>query len=209
MRKWNPNSRSPEGSRSGNPIGVHEGYSVTRRPEGYSFFVVNVSAQNIPKVFLLLATRVGEPGFVTIEVGTHRDEETKLRRKDTDPLHKDAYYCDGLTRVAAANIFRKYEALLVNDGGVNFGYGSHKGHDEVFIAAYKIFLIYADEPEKYRSALAQLGFEEKPKLKTVWDTFTKSSPGTRTVLQDVPVTIWDMIEELKGSGLRFAERREE
>ncbi len=190
----------PKGITVNTPNGIHEGYSVTHKPEGYSFFVINVSAEHIPKVFLLLAAQVNEPGFLTLEVGTHRDVEAQLRRKETDPLHKNVYYCDGLTRAAVADIFQKYETLLTNDGGVSFGYGSHKGHDEVFVAAYKIFHIYADEPEKYRTTLAQLGFAEEPQLTTVWDTFTKTSPGTRTVLRDGPITIWNMIEELKGKG---------
>ena len=144
----------PRGITVSTPNDIHEGYSVTHRPEGYSFFVMNVSVEHIPKVFLSLATQVKEPGFLTLEVGTHRDVEAQLRRKDIDPLHKDVYYCDGLTRAAVADIFRRYETLLTNDGGVSFGYGSHKGHDEVFVAAYKIFHIYADDPEKYRTTLA-------------------------------------------------------
>lgn len=199
----------PRGITISTPNDIHEGYSVTRRPEGYSFFLMNVSAERIPNVFLSLAALVKEPGFLTLEVGTHRDVDTQLRRKDTDPYHKDVYYRDGLTQAAVAGIFRKYETLLVNDGGVSFGYGSHTGHDEVFVAAYKIFHIYADEPEKYRTALAQLGLVEEPQLTTVWDTFTRSSPGSRTVLLEGPVTIWNMIDELKSNGLRFAERRED
>ena len=191
------------------PEGIHEAYSVKWRDAGHYVFTVNVSTERIPEVFAALVAQIPEPGYLLLEVGTHKDEENKLRRKDTDPYHKDVHYLDGIGKKEALAVFREYESLLVNDGGVNFGFGSHGKMDEVFVGPYKILYVYAAEKESFETALTDLGFSEEPIVRTVWDTFTPSSPGQRQVLTDAPVTIWDMIEKLKEKGLRFAERRED
>jgi hypothetical protein len=131
----------------------------------------------------------------------------RLRKGSSDPFHRDVYYLDGLTWPVADGIFTSYEVLLTHDGEANFGYGSHTGHDEVLVGAYKIFYVYADNAEKYQVALQEMGFQETPQVKTVWHTFTQQSPGRRNVLTDANPTIWQMAEELKEKGLYLAERR--
>jgi hypothetical protein len=188
--------------------GVHECYSV-RPVKDYYVFTINVSAEHIPAVFLRLAELPPQPVFFTLEVGTHADEEGKLRKSPSDPFHKDVYYLDGLSSADAHRTFEKYERLLTHDGGVSFGIGSHQKNDEVFVGAYKLFSIYTVEPNKYRDAFASLGFQEEPQIRTVWQNFNPSSPGQRSVLKGEPITIWQMIDDLKIHGLRLAERRED
>lgn len=190
--------------------GIHEGYSV-KAANGYHVITINVSAEKIADVFLRLAELPREPVFLTIEVGTHKDEEAALRKTDSDPFHNDVYYIDGLSLSAAREIVKKYSTILVQDGCVEFGIGSHgkDSHDEVFVNGYKIFYVYAVDPEKYLKALVSLGFQEEPQIRTVWDTFTPPTPGKRNVLTDAETTIWGMIEELKKQGLYLAERRED
>lgn len=189
--------------------GVHEGYSV-RPADGYVAFTINVSAPNIPATFLRLSALPQEPVFLTVEVGTHRDVEATLRKTPADPFHTDVYYLDGLSHDAARGVFRSYERLLTHDGGVKFGVGSHATrHDEVFVDGYKVFAVYTVEPEKYRAALTTLGLREEPAIKTVWQTFTRESPGKRRVLSGGGKTIWEMVKELKGRGMYLAERRED
>jgi hypothetical protein len=188
---------------------VHEGYSENAA-DGYTVFTINVSAPKIPSTFLQLAQLPKPPVFFTIEVGTHRDVETTLRKTDAAPFHEDVYYLDGLSQHDALKVFGAYDRLLSHDGGVKFGIGSHATkHDEVFLDGYKVFHVYTTEPEKYRTVLATLGFRQEPKLKTVWQTFTRESPGKRGVLKGSPKTIWEMVEELKKQGLYLAERRED
>jgi hypothetical protein len=190
-------------------IGIHEGYSV-RAAEGFSVFTINVSAPNIPTMFLQLSQLVQEPVFFVIEVGTHRDVEATLRKNDADPFHTDVYYLDGLSQKAAQSLFQKYDQLLTHDGGVKFGIGSHvTKHDEVFVDGYKVFSVYTIEPQKYHEALTNQGFDEKSKIKTVWNTFTKETPGSRSVLKGGARTIYDMIEELKKEGLYLSGRRDD
>ena len=200
-----------KGCEAGSLEGIHESYSVDAA-KGYSVFTINVPAENIPTVFLRLVEETKEPVFFLIEVGTHRDEEATLRKTDADPLHKDVYYLDGLSPEKARDIFARYKDILVDDGGVTFGIGSHGKppfQDEVFVGPYKILYVYASEPEKYTTALEKLGFQKEAKIKTVWDTFTKDTPGKRNVLTGAKKTIWQMIDELKKEGLYLAERRED
>ena len=200
-----------KGCEAGSLEGIHEGYSVDAA-KGYSVFTINVSAENIPTVLLRLVEEIRGPVFFLIEVGTHRDEEAKPRKKDSDPFHKDVYYLDGLSPEKARDIFVRYRDVLVDDGGVTFGIGSHGKppfQDEVFVGPYKVLYVYASEPGKYTNALEKLGFRKEAKIKTVWDTFTTDTPGKRNVLTGAKTTIWQMIEELTKEGLYLAERRED
>lgn len=188
--------------------GIHEGYSAKLAPKGHTVFTVNVSADRVDTVFRRLSSEVSDPGFLLLEVGTHESVEKTLRKSPTDPLHKDVYYLDSLTHERLLRILDRHVEVLVHDGGINFGFGGSSGVDEVFVGSYKIVYIYSDAPEKYVHALDDLGFKREPQIKTVWDNFTQQSPGSRQVL-DVEPTIWDVIEELKETGLYFAERRDD
>jgi hypothetical protein len=190
-----------------NPAGIHEAYSLQKTARGFWLFQINVSASHIPTVFKRLIAEVPTPGYLIVETPTIESEEVKLRKTPADPFHKDVFYWNGISTEQALTSFTNYEEILVNDGGVNIGFGSHSGIDEVFIGAYKIFEVYANNPEKFQQALTQLGLKEEPKIKTVWDTFTQSAPGTRQALTGQLKTKWDMLTELKAQGLQFAERR--
>ena len=200
----------PRGIEIENLDGIREGYSVSLSEGGFHVFTINVSANNILRVFTRLAAEVKQPGFLLLESGTHQDIEKQLRKNETDPFHRDVYYLDGLRWADADEIVDSYSELLVHDGEINFGFGSHDGHDEVFVGPYKVFSIYADQPEKYIAALTELQILRVDRLKTVWENFTPESPGRRKVLTgDSGTTIWDMIGELKQRGLYLAERRED
>ena len=187
--------------------GIREAYSTEVSTRGHTVFTVNVSAERLELVFRRLSSEVVEPGFFLLETGTPEAVEKELRRSSTDPLHKDVRYLDDISYQDLVQILRRYGDLLVHDGGVNFGFGSGTGIDEVFVGPYKVLQIYADDPQKYILALSDLGLERDPELRTVWSNFTRENPGTRQVLTDVETTIWDMIGELEREGLYFAERR--
>jgi hypothetical protein len=201
--------RLPRGIQVADLSGIHEAYSVTVAQDGYHVFTVNVSAENIHRVFCRLAAEVNEPAFLLLETGTHRDIEQQLRKSPTDPLHKDVYYLDGLPWGNAKSIVDTYSELLTHDGMINFGFGSRDGHDEVFVGPYKIFTIYADKPARYELILNELGMTKVDRIKTIWDNITEHAPGQRLALTDAKPTIWDMIDELKEKGLYLAERRED
>ncbi|MGW8179092.1 MAG: hypothetical protein ACWGQW_10055, partial [bacterium] len=197
----------PDGIEITSLKGIHEGYSESLADDGYYIFTINVSADNISRYFLTLSELVKEPAFFLVEMGLNESEERQLRHKETDPFHKAIYYLDGIDFKKAEAFFLTHERLLVHDGMVNFGFGSHQGHDEVFVGGYKTFTIYADSPEKYRSALAELGVPVVSGIRTVWDNFNQNSPGRRNALQEKP-NIWDMLEQMKSEGFYRAETRE-
>lgn len=199
----------PKGIQVANLSGIREAYGITVAPDGYHVFTVNVSAENIHRVFCRLAAEVNQPAFLLLETGTHRDVEAQLRKNNADPLHKDVYYLDGQKWPSAKSILDTYTELFTHDGQLSYGFGSHEGHDEVFVGPYKIFTIYADDPAKYETALAELGIGKVERVKTVWDNFTQGSPGKRNALTEATPTIWEMIEKLKQQGLYLAERRED
>jgi hypothetical protein len=199
----------PRGIQVADLTGIREGYSVAASQDGYHVFTINVSAEKIHPVFCRLAALVDEPGFLLLEVGTHRDIEQTLRKSDTDPFHRDVYYLDDQRWTDVNPIVDTFSTLLAHDGGLNLGFGSHEGHDEVFVGPYKIFTIYADNPKKYEAVLDELGYAKAERIRTVWDNFTHDSPGSRNVLTDAQPTIWEMVEQLKPKELYFADRRED
>lgn len=188
--------------------GISEGYAVEAVPAGYSVFTGNVSAERLPGVFRALSKEVGGRGFFILETGSHRDVEAMLRTKPSDPWHKDVFYLDGITRERLLELLEEHERNLIHDGGVNFGFGSHEGRDEVFVGPYKIVYIYAEAPAKYQKALERLGYPKRETLRTVWDTFGPDTPGRREILKDAKPTRWE-IDALKEQGMYFAERRED
>lgn len=130
----------PRGIEIADLSGIREAYSISKTEDGYYALTINVSAERIEPVFARLASEVKPPAFLLLETGTHRDVEKELRKNDTDPLHKDVYYLDGQTWADAKAKLAAYTHLLTHDGGINFGFGSHEGHDEIFVGPYKIFL---------------------------------------------------------------------
>lgn len=188
--------------------GIFESYSVIER-KNHSTITVNVSAENIDKLFRLMVAEVRTPGFLLLEHGTNINVENELRKSDSGSYHKDVYYLDGLSLEDFIKIYSQYDELLTEDGEVNYGFGSHNGTDEVFVGPYKVFNIYTDQPYKYIELLEQNGIPRVDHMKTVWDTFTQDIPGMRTVIKINGIDIYEMVEQLKQKGLYLAERRED
>lgn len=187
--------------------GIHEAFMVRQTDEGRASFTVNVSADRLQAVFERLSSCVSAPGFLVLETGTHSSVEQELRKTSQDPFHVDVHFLDQLSHAQVLDLLAKDGELLVHDGGVRFGFGSHAGMDEVYVGAYKILEIYTDWPEKYLQALAELGFDQEVELRTVWKNFSQAAPGSRNVLSSLPRTIWHLLEDLRGQGLYLAERR--
>ena len=188
--------------------GIKEGWRVSRNEEFYSF-TINVSAEHIDMVFKSLCAIVRTPAFLLLECGTNANDEKELRQSDTDPFHKDVYYLDGLSFETFISIYNKYSGLLIDDGEINFGFGSHSGVDEVFVGSYKVFTIFTDNPQPYAALLTELGFKEREHLKTVYENFSMDTPASRQVVTHNGLGIYEMIELLKDEGLYLAERRED
>lgn len=197
-----------EGNQVTNLDGVQEGYTKKKENE-YWHLEINVSAEHIGLLFHMLCQKVRQPSFLLLEHGTNQKEEKILRTSEQDPFHKDIFYLDGLDFQRFEELYNKYKELLVNDGEICFGLGSHNGMDEVYVGAYKIFTIFTDTPEKYEQVLERQGFISVDNLKTVWDVFSQENPGQRRCIKRNGIDIYDMVEELKAEGLYLAECRED
>lgn len=188
--------------------GIEESYSVRKINERYQISI-NVSAENIDNVFSTLCMKVKTPAFLVLEHGTNATIEESLRECETDSFHKDIYYFDGLETESFLQRYDQYKELLINDGFINYGYGSHNTTDEVFVGPYKIFTIYTNEIEKYLDSLLELSIPRVEVLKTVWDNVSVDTPATRMSVKYNEKDIYNMIEELTKTGLYFAERQED
>lgn len=188
--------------------GIMEGYSIIQQKNTYQI-TINVSSENIDNVFQSLCKKVKTPGFLLLEHGTNANVEKQLRKSDLDPFHKDVYYLDGLDRKSFLNIYNEFKELLINDGEINYGFGSNIGTDEVFVGPYKIFTIFTQEVDKYIEVLSDFRFEKIENMKTVWDNFSGHAPGRRMTINYNGIDIYEMIEMLSKRGLYLAERRED
>ncbi len=201
--------RFPDGVRVRNAEGLREAYSIRQTDEGFAQLTVNISADRLQDTILELSRLVQVPAFAVVEISTNRGIEQTLRKSDRDPFHKDVYFLDGIEYETFQNLFLKYSRFFVHDGAITFGFGSHRGHDEVFVGRYKLVEIYAQDPDKYVRRLDELGYPRREPLRTVWDTFTSQSPGETRTIEVEGKTVFDLVEELKAQGFYLAERRAE
>jgi len=186
---------------------LREGYDLRQDSPGFWTFRVNVSAERIPEAFRRLVARIPGPGSFALEIPTDSGTEAQLRTQPTDPFHCDVWYLDWLRPSDMLALFAEYEPLLLHDGFLRFGFGGQKAYDEVFVSAYKLFMLYATKPEPVAAALADLGFPRVPDLRTAATTFTPERPGVRLALTDLRPSLDDMLSSLRARGLYFAEHR--
>jgi hypothetical protein len=183
--------------------GIREAYSITKYDKGHRF-TVNVSADNIEKIFMGIVSLLKEPLFLVLEIPANSQDEKKLRVSDNTPFHKDIFYLDGINYETFSNIYAEYQVLLENDGYISFGIGSHNG-EEVFVGRYKIFSIFVKETQRYVNLLNESGFLEVKELKTVRENITPEIPAKRKRVTVGELDIYKMVERLKELGLYFAE----
>jgi hypothetical protein len=143
------------------------------------------------------------------EHGNNLDSVQVAPEGKTDPFHKDIYYLDGLETESFLQLYDQYKELLINDGFINYGYGSHKSTDEVFVGPYKLFTIYTNEMEKYIDTLIELSIPRIEVLINVWDNVSIDTPVSRMSVKYNEKDIYNMIVELSKTGLYFAQRQED
>jgi hypothetical protein len=187
--------------------GIHESYMIEDKVE-YKLLTINVSAENFQMFLKRVCAQINTPGFFVVEVPTNIQDEQKLRNKETAPFHSDVYYLDGGSNVDFENLLNRYGELLINDGGSNFGFGSHNGYDEIFVQEYKVINIFTNEPNKYETILEAMNIAKQNQIKTILDNISPESPGQISTVKIKNENIYDVIENLKNVGMYFHERRE-
>jgi hypothetical protein len=198
---------TPKGISVPFPEQLTEGYDLVSRESGGYHLRANIDGPQLQEVVRDLIELVPDPGFLILESPCNEVKELELRKSETDPFHRDVYYLDGLERWQVLQIFDNYAELLVHDGYIHFGFGSHsrERQDEIFVGSYKIISIFATDPSPYEKALHSHGILRQPRLITAWDTFSVESPGIRRAWSRNGFTIYEMIERLiRDKGLYHA-----
>ena len=175
---------------------LKEGYDIKLRDENAFTIRANISSEKIDPLFRSSVTRLPEPIFLILESPCNQVREIELRKKPTDPFHRDVYFMDGLDLNELLKIYEKFQELLIHDGGINFGMRSHKTKDEIFVSAYKIFHFFGQLPNRFENTLAEFDIPKTEHLITAWNTFTRNAPGQKSRIKVNGEDIYGMLEEL-------------
>lgn len=190
--------------------GIQEGFRRYPEESGITRFTVNVSAEKQAEAFLRLAAKVVAPGFLVLEVPTSEEEEAKLRTDGSSPFHVDVYYLNDLDFPTLRSIYSRFHHFFVDDGLLRFGFASLKARQEIFVASFKVFEIFTDDPAVFETVLFdELKFSLLRDFKTVHANFTREKPGELVRVEAHGAGIYDMINALKNEGLYLKERRED
>lgn len=166
-----------------------------------SSIVATLSAESLYDFLMDSIKLLSEPVFFFAEIPLNESEEKSLRKSDSDPFHYQIYYLDNCTTEVASAIVKRYGELLINDGLVRFGFGSHKTGDEIYFKKYQVIDIYGQKAEDYASCLEKHGAEKQTDLKTLWDCFSDDNPGRSVSVELNGESIYDMVESLTDAGL--------
>lgn len=170
--------------------GIHEAYHIKDNN-----ILCNISCDNLYNVIKQFIKLLNEPLFFFIEVPNSN--------ADSDDS-KDIYYLDNCTTDVALAILKRYGDILINDGIVEFGFGSLKDNDEIYVMKYKVTSIYSENINKYSKCLDSLKFPKEDTIITVWDLLTDDNMGSCTHVECEGESIYDIIENLKEVGMYFS-----
>jgi len=165
----------------------------------------HVSFQKLGAMLEAFLARLEEPLFFVLQLPLTRQEEEALGAKTgqclTGSPHDKICYLDGQSKERIRAILRQYGELLLNDGISRFGIASHVTHDEMFIMKYKLVDIYCGDPSKYFDLMEQYGLIPTGKLLTVWDTFSRKTPGQARCIEMNGITVYEVYDALVKLGM--------
>lgn len=170
-------------------------------------FLANVNAEKIEEVFQHFIVMQDALLFFILELPTPADVEDALRTSDADPMHKDIYYIDGLSRDEAFALMFRYGSLLINDGISRFGFGVQDNSAELMLDKYNLVTLWTEQAEKYHDFFAMHNIPQAEECLTAWDTFSESDPGECTRIEQDGKNVYDLVPELSEWGIYLAERR--
>lgn len=174
-----------------------------------NLIIANVNASKIEEVFQHFISIQQERLFFNLELPANENDEIKLRKDNTAPMHKDIYYIDGLTSEQALVLLMRYGELLINDGLCQFGFGVHDNSAELMSNKYNVLELWTNDVGNYRDFFAAHDIPQTEKIVTAWDTFTKDTPGHCSRVEINGLNIFDLPRELADFGIYLAEQREE
>ncbi len=190
--------RTVKGVSVSNIKGIHEAFCKTERG-----FLVNVSAENILTFIFEFLEMQNDMMFFVLELPCTRDEESKLRKDDRAPFHKNIYYLDWLGVQAAKDLLIKYGDILINDGMSGFGFGTPHGETEIFVSPYKIINLFVSNPSDYLSIFKKMGIIQEDRIVTMRSRIDQDHPGTLTLYKKGLDDVYKVCEDLRVNGLYF------
>lgn len=171
--------------------------------------IANVNASKIEEVFQHFIAIQQERLFFILELPASENDEIKLRKDNTAPMHKDIYYIDGLTSEQALVLLMRYGELLINDGLCQFGFGVHDNSAELMSNKYNVLELWTNDIGKYHDFFDAHDIPQTEKIVTAWDTFSKETPGQCSRVEIDGRNIFDLPRELADWGIYLAEQMEE
>lgn len=178
-----------QGNELANLDGVHEAYHIKDNN-----LLCNISCENLVYTLSELIKQLSEPLFFFMEIPSETAENDS----------KDVYYLDNCTTDVILAILKRYGDILINDGIIEFGFGSLKDSDEIYVMKYKVTSVYSEKIEKYMKCLDRLEFPKENTILTVWDLFSDTNKGSCTTVECEGEDFIDIIENLKEVGMYFS-----
>ena len=193
-----------------------KGYNVPKADlikEGFEVkgnrIIINVDDSHIEELLCKFIDTLSYPSFFFLELPVNKQDEMKLRKKDTDPFHSEVYYIDGRNQEELKTILKQSGELLIADGLCSFGFGSNIKPLEICCTKYNVVYIFTSEIERYAQFLKDMGINQVNKLITAWDTFTQENPGRAEIAIINGKRVDDLVKEYKDWGIYKAETRED
>lgn len=171
--------------------------------------MANVNADKIEEVLRHFIILQNSLLFFILELPSNQSDEKRLRKSDSDPMHKDIYYIDGLNKDEALTLIIRYGHLLINDGLSNFGFGSQDNTAEIMVRKYNVVTLWTNTMENYDGFFEDHNINKTSKLVTAWDIFNNDTPGECFCYEVDGKSVYSLCDELKDWGIYLAEQREE
>ena len=159
----------------------------------------NISFEKLKPILTEFYQSLPEPLFFVLQLPLSIHEELQLGSNDT--LHQEVCYLDGQTREQIDAIMDQYGQILLEDGISQFAVASHVSGEEIFIQKYKLTDFYSRSPRRFIPFLQRYGLTETENLFTVWDTFSRETPGECRRIYIEGSDIFFVAEQLKKQGM--------
>lgn len=195
--------------------GLREEYHVVD-----NMLCANVSAENILKVLDAFLNKMeeDEPLFLFIEAPCNEEDELKLNSPQSDSenaaivFHKDVYYLDGYYREDMRILLHSGAGeVLINDGGVCFGFGSLNSNTELGKYKYNVLkgFVHGQDTDFLTDIFDELSIPRVSEIVTAWSLFSEDNFGESRRYEFEGKDIYTLIEQMEELGLYKAETREE
>ncbi len=164
-----------------------------------------LSAEKIKPVVLKAVSKIKKPYFF-VEIPCTEEQQAKMSKKGEKGFHLQIFNLEVTDEVAEA-ILDRYGDLLINDGLTSFGFCSLETETEVYVMPFQNLTLYNENGTgDFERVMKEENIPEvsSDKLITLGSLISKNNPAERVMVEFNGETYFDMIENLKETGLTFA-----